>query len=92
MFFNISTSFPQISFPTEIEDVGRAFGGGKLSPVIPDLFALCGPPSGQKNFYPTYPRVTRRFPLSYPRKSAPARIDVENPGDNAGKSAKKYAQ
>lgn len=72
--------------------VGRAFERGKLSPAIPGQFALCGPLSSQKNFCSTCPHVTRRFPLSYPRKYVFAQNDVENSVENAGKPIKKMTQ
>ena len=40
--FNISTEFPHFHYPPINGLVGRAFGGEKLSPVIPVGFVLCG--------------------------------------------------
>jgi len=72
--------------------VGSGFDGEKLSPVIPGRFALFRQLSSQKNFYPTYPRVTSMFPLSYPRKPANSKAGVENSVENAGKPAKNPPQ
>jgi hypothetical protein len=88
----MSTTFPHFSIPTKNDGVGRHFGGGKLSTVIPARFPLCGRWICQKNFCPIYPRGLRMFPPGYPRNHPHAKTDVENLVEKRWNNPKKGPQ
>ena len=88
----MSTRFPHFAFPTKSGGVGSRFAGEKLSPAIPAGLALSGTRFRQKNFYPTYPRITVRFPPGYPRNLPHLDSAVENLVEKGWNTLKKPAQ
>ena len=92
LIFNISPEFPHFDYPPINGLVGRAFGGEKLSTVIPAGFALCGQWKRQKNLCPIYPRAIPPYPPGYPRFYPPRQSRVEKPVEKRWITLKKAAQ